>query len=147
MTAKEYLKQYEEAKRRSSRLQKEYNAQQNMIDAIRSSSDFDGMPRNRSGGKSSVENKIIRLAEKAAALKDAEIQELEIRQEIFETINKIPGDEGAVLYERYISLEENEHSIAPKRWEKIAIDMNYSWSGIHKLHRRALHLVSEIIGA
>ena len=138
MTAKEYLRQYEAADKKAKRLRKEYEEQQEMIDAIRSSSDFDGMPRSRSGGKSSVETRIIQLAEKAAALKDAEIQAIEIRQEIFDTINAIPGDEGSVLHERYITL---------KRWEEIAVDMNYSWSGIHKLHRRALHLVSEMIGA
>lgn len=138
MTAKEYLRQYEEAERRVKRLRKEYEEQQDMIDAIRSASDFDGMPRSRSGGKSSVEDKVLRLANKAAKLKEAELEAIELRQEVFDVINAVTGAEGEVLCERYINL---------KRWEEIAVDMNYSWSGIHKLHCSALHLVAEIISA
>lgn len=138
MTAKEYLRQYEEAERRVKRIRKEYEEQQDMIDAIRSASDFDGMPRSRSGGKSSVEDKVLRLANKAAKLKEAELEAIELRQEVFDIINAVSGAEGEVLCERYINL---------KRWEEIAVDMNYSWSGIHKLHRSALHLVAEIISA
>ena len=138
MTAKEYLKQYEEAEDRIKMLQKEYDEEQLMIDAIRSSTDFDGMPRTRSSGKNSVLDKAIRLEEKQHKLLEAKAEALEIRQRVHETIYMTQGDERKVLTKRYIDL---------KRWEQIAVEMNYSWSGIHKLHRRALHVVGKIISA
>lgn len=138
MTAKEYLRQYENADKRVERIRKEYEEEQLMIDAIKSATYFDGMPRSHMNGKNAILDKVVRLSEKQDKLKEAECEALEIRQMVFNTVNGISGDEGAVLYKRYISL---------KRWEEIAVEMNYSWSGIHKLHRRALHVVSDIIGA
>ena len=137
MTAKEYLKQYENAEIRVRRLESEYEKEELMIDAIRSSSHYEETPVTRTGGKkSTVEDKVIRLAEKHAKLLDAKAQALEIRQTVFNTINAIPGAEGTVLFKKYIEL---------KKWEVIAVEMNYSWGGIHQLHRRALHLVAEAI--
>lgn len=136
MTAKEYLKQYEKANDRVKLLQKEYDDQQDMIDALRSSSDFDGMPRARSGGRSAVEDKVFRLSEKAAKVKAAEIDALAVRQEIFETIMQVPNDEGTLLHKKYIEL---------KSFEQIAVDMHYSYRHVLRIHKRALHLVSEII--
>lgn len=137
MTAKEYLRQYSIADRKAKRLHNEYEREQELIDAIRSPMDFDGMPRSTNWDRRSVEDKVMRLVDKQAAWKIAEIEALQIRQQVFETISGIKGDEGEVLFLRYISL---------KRWEEIAIEMNYSWSGIHKLHRKALHIVAESIG-
>ena len=136
MNAKEYLKKYEAAEIVAKRLRAEYHKEEEMIDAIKSTTDFDGMPKSRSGGRSAVEDRIIRLADKAAELKEAEIRALEVRQEVFNTINKVPGEPGKVLYEKYINL---------LKWEEVAVKLNYSWSGTHKLHKRALHIVAGLI--
>ena len=136
MTAKEYLRQYEDAQRRAERLKIEYERQQELIDTIKSTSDIDGMPKSKN--RPNIEDKILKLAEKAERYRQAEAEALEIRQEVFETVNKVPGNEGDVLMERYIHL---------KKWEEICVHMNYSWRGIHKLHQKALHLVDEIISA
>lgn len=136
MTAKEYLKQYEKANDRVKILQQEYDWQQEMIDALRSSSDFDGMPRTRSGGRNALEDKIDRLTEKAAEVKAATIDALALRQKVFDTVIQVPDDEGKLLYKKYIEL---------KSFEQIAVDMHYSYRHILRIHRRALYLVDDLI--
>ena len=135
MTANEYLRQYEYATRRVARYQEEYNRESLLIDAVRSLSDNDGMPHG-SGISKPTEDKAIRLADKALKWKQAELDAIEIRQEVFETICDIPDIEGDVLYERYIHL---------RKWEEICVRLNYSWHGIHSVHRRALSIVEGIL--
>lgn len=135
MTAKEYLKQYEYAQRRADRLREEYEAETLKVDAVRSLSDNDGMPHGSNISKP-TEDKAIRLADKALKWKQAELDAIEIRQEVFETICDIPGIEGDVLYERYVHL---------RKWEEICVRLHYSWKGIHLVHRRALSIVDGII--
>ena len=135
MTAKEYLKQYEYAQRRADRLREEYETELMKVDAVRSLSDNDGMPHGSNISKP-TEDKAIRLADKALRWKQAELDAIEIRQEVFETIYNIPDIEGDVLYQRYINL---------RKWEEICVMLHYSWKGIHLVHRRALNLVDELI--
>lgn len=135
MTAKEYLKQYEYAQKKANRFREEYETELLKVDAVRSLSDNDGMPHG-SGISKPTENKAIRLADKALRWKQAELDAIEIRQEVFETIADIPDIEGDVLYQRYINLH---------KWEEICVLLNYSWHGIHGVHRRALTIVDDII--
>lgn len=135
MTAKEYLKQYEYAQRKADRYRQEYEAELLKVDAVRSLSDNDGMPHG-SGISKPTEDKAIRLADKALKWKQAELDAIDIRQEVFDTICDIPDIEGDVLYERYIHL---------RKWEEICVLLSYSWKGIHLVHRRALNIVEEII--
>ncbi len=135
MTAKEYLKQYEEAERIVQRLKTEYIQESEQVDSIRSALGGDGTPRG-SGISKVTENRAIKLAEKAQALKDAEADALEIRQEIFKTINSISGEEGAVLYEKYINL----HS-----WDGVADAVGFSKRHVQRIHEKALDLVKDVI--
>lgn len=135
MTAKEYLKQYEYAQKKANRFREEYETELLKVDAVRSLSDNDGMPHG-SGISKPTENKAILLADKALRWKQAELDAIEIRQEVFETIADIPDIEGDVLYQRYIKLH---------KWEEICVLLNYSWHGIHGVHRRALTIVDDII--
>ena len=135
MTAKEYLKQYEYAQRKADRLREEYETELMKVDAVRSLSDNDGMPHGSNISKP-TEDKAIRLADKALRWKQAELDAIEIRQEVFDTIWNIPDIEGDVLYQRYINL---------RKWEEICVMLHYSWKGIHLVHRRALNLVDELI--
>lgn len=129
MTAKEFLRQYEYADRKVKRLRAEYEREHEMIGNI--SINIDGMPHGF-GVSRKVENEAIKLAEKAARWKEAEIDAIRIRQEVFEKIYDIPGIEGEVLIERYINLH---------KWEEICVLVHYSWQGVHKVHRRALAIV------
>lgn len=131
MTAKEYLRQYEKAEHRARRYREEYENESLLIDAIRSLSNNDGMPHG-SGISKPTEEKALRLADKRLRLIDAEVEAMKIRQELFDFIDRIDGVEGDVLFERYINL---------RKWEEVCVVMNYSWNGIHKVHRRALAIV------
>lgn len=133
MTAKQFLKQYEDANRRALRYKTEYEAEQELIDNVRSTLGGDGMPHG-SGVSRKVEDQAIRLNEKLLKWKCAELDAIRVRQEVFEVIQDISGVEGDLLFEKYINLH---------RWEDICVLLNYSWNGIHKAHRRALRIVAE----
>lgn len=134
-TAKEYLRQYEEATRKAQRLKTEYDRELELIDSVRSTLGGDGMPHG-SGISRRVEDQAIRLSERAARWKMAEIDALHARQEVFETINRIPGIEGEILYERYINLH---------RWEEICVLVHLSWTQTHEHHKRALAVIQEML--
>ena len=135
MTAKEFLKQYEYADRRAKRLRAEYERELEMIDAVRSLSNNDGMPHG-SGTSKPTEDKAIKLVDKRMKYLDKEMEAIEIRQKVFDVVNSIDGVEGDLLMERYINL---------RKWEEICVELHYSWRGIHKVHGRALRLVEECI--
>lgn len=129
MTAKEFLRQYEYADRKVKRLKAEYEREHELIGNI--NINIDGMPHGF-GISRKVENEALKLAEKAARWKEAELEAIRIRQEVFEKIYDIPGIEGEVLIERYINLH---------KWEEICVLVHYSWQGVHKVHKRALFIV------
>lgn len=129
MTAKQFLRQYEEASNKAIQRRKEYERQMELIGSV--SVKMDGMPHG-SGISKPTEEDALRLAEKAEKLREAEKDAIRIRQEVYEFIDGIPDIEGRVLYERYINLH---------KWEEICILLHYSWQGIHLVHRRALAIV------
>lgn len=133
MTAREYLDRYRDAKRRADRLRREYEREHELIDSVRSTLGGDGMPHG-SGVSKPVEDRAIRLADKAAEWKIAELDAIQERQRVFDLIRAIPGVEGDVLFERYVELH---------RWEEVCILVHLSWNGTHKAHRRALAIVQD----
>lgn len=135
MTAKEYLKQYEYAMKKAARYRAVYEDELHKIDAVRSLSDNDGMPHG-SGISKPTENKAIRLADKALRWQQAELDAIEVKNEVFSVICEVNDIEGDVLYERYINL---------RKWEEICVHLHYSWNGIHKAHKRALAIVEGIL--
>lgn len=135
MTAKEYLRQYEEANRKAARHKAEYEKEQELIDGIRSSLGGDGTPHSP-GISRKVEDMAIKLTDKLLEWKMAELDAIRLRQEVYETIAGIEGIEGELLYERYINLH---------KWEEICILLHYSWHGVHAVHRRALAIVERAL--
>lgn len=133
MTAKEYLRQYEELNKRARRLKMEYETELLKIDAIGSTLASDGTPHG-TGISRRTEDKAVRLADKALAWKEAELDAIAKRQEIFELIHSIEGIEGEILFERYINLH---------KWEQICVIVNMSWRQVHRLHAKALSMVAE----
>ena len=129
MTAKQFLKQYEEANNKALQHRREYEKQMALIGSV--SVKMDGMPHG-SGISKPTENDAIELADKAKMWIDSEKDAIRIRQTVYEVIADVPGIEGRVLYERYINLH---------KWEEICILLHYSWQGIHLVHRRALAIV------
>ena len=128
MTAKEYLQQYGEAVRVAERLKTEYDQELLKIDAVRSTLGGDGTPHG-TGISRATEDKAIRLADKALELKDAELEAVRIRQEVFNLIRTVPGEKGDVLYERYINL---------KSWGEVASAVGYTERHVFNLHREGL---------
>lgn len=135
MTAKEYLQQYGDAEKLVEQIQEEYDEEMEMVDNIRSSLGGDGLPH---GGdiRREVEDKAVALAEKAQELKEAEIWAVATRQQIYETIQKVPGVPRDVLIERYVHL---------KKWKDVAVAVNYSISHTHVLHWEGLDYLQNLI--
>ena len=131
MTVKEYLRRYEEADRKARQHAAEYERELEKIGSL--SVKMDGMPHGSNVSRP-TEEAALKLADKAAKWKAAEIDVIRIRQEVYDTIHDIPGIEGRVLYERYVNLH---------KWEEICILVHYSWRGVHHVHIRALQLVEE----
>ena len=136
MTAKDFLKQYEEANRRIKLIEKELTEERLMIDSIRSVSGSDGMPHS-SGINKPVEDKAVRLDDKAMKRANAILEAVEMRQRVFDVVIQVEGLTGDVLYERYIMLEP---------WQALADKLGISWNTAHTHHRIGLGIVSEIIG-
>ena len=136
MKAKEFLKQYEELNRIAEQHRQEYQLELEKIDAVGSTlSGEPGMPHG-TGISRKTEDKAIKLADKAAQWRMAELDAIEKRQEVYELISKVKGIEGDVLYQRYIMLH---------KWEEICVLVHMSWNGTHKAHRRALIAVQIIL--
>ena len=133
MTAKQFLKQYEEANNKAIQHRREYEKQLELIGSV--SMKMDGMPHG-SGISNPTENDALKLADKALRWKEAELEAIRIRQTVYEVIAGIPDKEGQVLYERYIVLH---------KWEEICILLHYSWNGVHHVHRRALKKVEMVL--
>lgn len=83
-----------------------------------------------------TEEKAIRLADRRLRLIDAELEAIRVKQEVFDFIDNIDGVEGEVLKYRYVDL---------LTWEEICIRVHYSWRQTHRIHRRALAIVTEMM--
>lgn len=135
MTVKEYLRQYEMAEKIARRLKTEYEEQVLMIDNIKSPSNTDGMPHGFSISRR-TEQSALRLLEAAERYKDAEVDALKKRQQVFSLIWNVPGLKGDILYERYINL---------KRWDDIADYLHVSRRHVTRLHGEVLNDLRKIV--
>lgn len=135
MTVKEYLRQYEAAEKIARRLKTEYDMQMQKIDAIKSPMNTDGMPHG-SGISNRTEQSALRLVEAAERYKDAEVEALKKRQQVFELIWNVPGLKGDILYERYINL---------RRWDDIADLLHVSRRHVTRLHGDVLIELKDVL--
>lgn len=58
---------------------------------------------------------------------------MKVAKRIEEAIAQLPERERYLVRARYIDC---------KSWEQIAVDMNYSWQHIHRIHSKALKLLA-----
>lgn len=135
MTTEFYLNKYRRAVEREARCQSEYEKELDLIDAVRSLSDNDGMPHG-SGTSKPTENKAIRLADAHKKLMNAKLEALRIRHDLFNEICKVPGAKGDVLIGYYIDLMEPE---------ELAAILNYSIRHVRRLHREGVEAFDEIL--
>ena len=135
MTANQYLRQYEEAVNRVKRCQEQYIVESLQIDAIKSTSDNDGMPHG-TGKSDPTADKAVRLAERAQRLIEAEQQALELQQDIFDTIMLVGGLEADVLIERFVKL---------KKWHEVCEAVHYSWYVVRNAWHRGEGKIQAIL--
>lgn len=133
LAAKDYMDQYGDALRRVRQCEEQLERENLNVDAIRSSSDNDGMPHGTNVGRP-TEAKAIRLVDKGIDLFDARDKALRIQREIFETAYQVGGVEGDVLIERYIKLKD---------WTEVCDAVGYGWSQTHMYHRIGLDKVAD----
>lgn len=135
MTAKEYLEQYAQAVIIAERMKIEYDKESELLDSIRSPLGSDGLPHG-GGISKQVEQKAVRLAEKRNKYQEAEIEASLVKARVLKTINKVQGDPGSVLYERYVNL---------RTWGQIADVLGYSERQCYNLRNQGLDIVDELI--
>lgn len=84
----------------------------------------------QSGKKNNSESKWVKYIEYSKKIDDRIDELYKIQQEIFEAIKIVSSSTyRTLLTERYINF---------KTWERIALDMNYSYMHITRLHEEAL---------
>lgn len=135
MTIREYLEQYKESDQKAKRIRKEYEKEKIMIDAISSPLGTDGTPHG-SGISRTVEMRAVKLADKMAEYKIAELDAFEIRQHIFDAIMVLDGIEYDVLYEKYIEYF-NSKTNKLKTWDDVADAVHVSERAVYNIRRRA----------
>ena len=128
---KQYLRRYQEAKKRAKRIQEE-------IEELRSSKTSpvglgDGMPHG--SGTSDLSGYAASLDELLRELKAEKEMQMIVYREIRQQIGTVSdATEQEILSRRYL---------LGQSWEKIAVEMNYGSRHVLKIHGRALaHLSS-----
>lgn len=132
MTANEYLLQYKILVSEARRLKSEYDREKLEIDEIKSPLGSDGLPHGN-GISKTVEDRALRLADKALSYETARLDALEKRQEIFDTLMNLKGIEGDVLCEYYLNL---------KTWDEVADIVHVDPRTVYRIRLRALKMLS-----
>ena len=140
MTVRDYLEQYKKADRRAKRYRKEFEKEMIMIDSISSPLGTDGTPHG-SGISKSTEARALRLADKRLKYVEAELDALEIRQQIFDTVMKLDGIEGDVLIEYYINYFD-EQKQKSRTWEDVAEIVHVDPRTVYRIKLRAFKKLS-----
>ena len=135
MTAKEYLQQ----------IRKIDLLIQNKLEQaqeLRSKLEVQGITFESDGSTSATRNvtKMNDLIVSVITLEEEINQQIDIlinkKREIMELIDSLDNaDEISLLYKRYFNY---------KKWEEIAVDMNYTYRGILKIHGRALQNLEKV---
>lgn len=135
MTAKEYLNRVRRQNYILKQTEKELNEIRADILTLRASS----LSEHVSGSKNSdTADKYIRLESYMEKVNAEWDKLIDMRNAAKDLIGAMPDPmHRAVLYARYIN---------GQRWEDIAMDMQYSWKGIFKLHGQALRVFDQMHG-
>ncbi|GHV06385.1 hypothetical protein FACS1894217_04950 [Clostridia bacterium] len=129
MTAKQYLQQ-------AFRLNQRIESNRDEIARLRSLATSIGSPDlsadrvQSSGNSDKMAATIAKIIDFEREL-EAEIEKyVVLRREIYGKVDRIEDDDyRIILKKRYLEF---------KKWENIAVEMNYSYQWVHKLHKRAL---------
>ena len=134
MTIKEYLSQ-------AYRIDQRINSKLEQVSSLRelaekATSTLSDTPCLGNGNKQKIESVIVKIIDLEHEI-DEEIDRLvDLKQEIVSLIKHVKNPEYQTLLElRYLCF---------RTWEQIAVEMHYELRYLHKLHRRALEICSEI---
>lgn len=123
---KEYLKSYQRSVKREQDILDEI--QRLRMDKMFPSIVNDGMPHGSS--QRDLSDYIVTIDEMIEDLKQERLKRAKRQQEIEHRIRQMKDeDEQRVLRLRYIK---------GLKWEEIAVEMNYKWTQMHRIHGRAL---------
>lgn len=123
---KEYLKSYRRAVKREQDILEEI--QRLRLDKMFPSVVNDGMPHG--SGHSDLSDYMAIMDEQIELLKEERLEKVRCYQRIERRIRQIENeDEQEVLRLRYIK---------GRKWEEVALKMNYSWKQVHRIHSSAL---------
>lgn len=133
--AKEYLLQVSRAEHRIKRLQEEIQTLQELVTSTSAISQGERVISSTSHDK--MADTICTIEERIEEW-NTEVRKLvEIRAEIMTTISKLSNEEyREILYKRYCQ---------SKKWEEIALEMNYTYQWVCKLHGRALLELDKVL--
>lgn len=134
MTVKEWLNRGWKLNREIDALKEEQRRALELATATTSAPQED---RVQGGEGNRTADKFANYAAYAAEI-DSRIDDLfQIKQEIDQAIEKVENTTyRTLLFERYINF---------KKWEQIAVDMDYSYVHIVRLHGKALQKVKDVI--
>lgn len=94
---------------------------------------LNGMPRNASGGTNTrLEGQIERRDELIALYQEKESELTDAILEIEGAIELLPSRDRALMRLYYIE---------GLTWEQVAVEMNYSWRQVHRIHGEALEKI------
>ena len=123
---KEYLYQYRKALQKEQAIEDEIY--QLRLNKTSPSLIQDGLPHGSGGGD--LSGYAAKMDELFRELKEQMEKRIDLRLQISRKIEAMPDEtESLLLRYRYI------HGL---KWEDIALRMDYSWRGVHKVHARAL---------
>lgn len=86
-----------------------------------------------SHNNNSIEDLLIKIEECIEEYNKKEIKLYNKQLEIENCINSLEPTERIIMRLRYIE---------GYKWEKVCVETNYSWEGIHKIHRKILKKIS-----
>ena len=125
---KEDLKEYTSIKKELTQIQFKLKELEERKSSIKSMIISD-MNVQTSHNNNSIEDLLIKIEECIEEYNKKEIDLYNKQLEIENCINSLEPIERIIMRLRYIE---------GYKWEKICVETNYSWEGVHKIHRRIL---------
>lgn len=133
--AKEFLRQYQEALTDIRNLEAEAEEIESLAMSITVSTDGE---RVQSSGKKD------RMADLAAKVADLEMEIMDMRTDALNILQKVERTIAQVNDRDYRQLLHMRY-IEKRTWERIAVEMNYTYRWITRLHGKALVVVQEML--
>lgn len=102
-------------------------------EATRQTTRFSKTPGSVSAKQDKMGDIVVKMVEVQEQINEQLQQGYAMMRRIEKAIASLPPREAYLIRARYIEL---------KSWEQIAVDMNYSWQHIHRIHSEALKLLA-----